>query len=102
MPKPRRYDPAKRRVRNLARYGITEWQFQMMFERQRGLCDICTKPLPPRPHVDHVHAKKEKDRRVRGLLCWWCNRVVGNGRNTPAMFRNAANYLESGFDGRQL
>ena len=26
----------------------------------------------------------------------------GNNRNTPQMFRNAARYLESSFDGRQL
>jgi hypothetical protein len=95
----RTYDPAKRRARNLAKYGITEAQFQAMWDRQHGLCDICAKPLPARPHVDHDHAKPH---RVRGLLHWWCNRLVGTNRNTPLMFRNAARYLESDFDGREL
>lgn len=93
------YDPAKRRAYNLAQYGITEAQFQLMWKLQRGLCDICAKPLPARPHVDHDHGKSG---RVRGLLHWWCNRLVGTNRNTPQMFRNAARYLESTFDGRKL
>ena len=94
----RKYDPAARRRRNLARYGLTEAQFQMMYERQGGLCDICYKPLPKRPHVDHDH----KTGRVRGLLDWWCNRLIGNNRNTPLMFRAASQYLLSDFDGRLL
>ncbi len=94
----RPYDPAKRRARNLKRYGITERQFRLMWARQGGCCDVCTKPLPERPHVDHDH----KTHRVRGLLHWHCNRLVGTNRNTPAMFRNAARYLESPFDGRDL
>jgi Recombination endonuclease VII len=95
-PMTRAYDPLKRRARNLKRYGITEAQFQAMWERQHGLCDICTKPLPARPHVDHDH----RTGRVRGLLDWWCNRLLGTHRNTPMMFRNAARYLESSFDAR--
>ncbi len=100
--KRRAYDPAKRRARHdrdrLARYGITKEQYELMLKIQRGLCDICAKPLPPEPHIDHDH----KTGRVRGLLHWWCNRLVGTNRNTPLMFRNAASYLESSFDGRRL
>ena len=98
----RAYDPQRRRAYNLARYGLTEDQFQRMLERQHGLCDLCAKPLPPKAHVDHVHARKESLRRVRGILCWPCNRMLGNGRNTPALFRRAADYLEAKFDGRRL
>ena len=94
----RRYDPAKRRRRTLARYGITEAQYQAMWERQGGLCDVCSRPLPQRAHVDHDH----KTGRVRGLLDWWCNRLLGNSRNTPIMFYNASRYLLSDFDGRRI
>ena len=94
----RPYDPVKRRARNLKRYGLTEAQFQKMVERQHGHCDICRKPLPSKPHVDHDH----KTGRVRGLVHWHCNRLIGNNRYSPLMFRNAASYLESGFDGRDL
>jgi hypothetical protein len=92
------YDPAARRLRTLAAYGLTEAQYQKMYVRQRGLCEICAKPLPKRPHVDHDHATG----RVRGLLCWWCNRLIGNNRNTPLMFFNASTYLLSDFDGRRI
>jgi hypothetical protein len=97
--KPKRaYDPAKRRARNLSNYGLSELQFRAMWERQRGLCDICAKPLPPRAHVDHDH----KTGKVRGIVDWHCNRLLGNNRYTPTMFRRAAAYLESPFDGRKL
>jgi hypothetical protein len=93
------YDPAKRRARNLKRYGIDERQFQAMKEKQHGLCDICVKPLPARPHVDHDH----KTGRVRGLLCWPCNRLIGFARHGKSyLFENAVNYLDSDFDGRTL
>jgi len=97
-----KYDPAKRRRANLAAYGITEVQFLKMWHRQRGYCDICAKPLPNERKnivVDHDHGKSK---RVRGLLHRLCNRLIGNNRNTPLMFRNAAAYLESTFDGRNL
>ena len=93
----RPYDPVKRRARNLKRYGITEAQFQKMVERQKGRCDICREPLKT-PNVDHDH----ESGRVRGLLCWFCNKFVTLRRISPLMFRNAAAYLESSFDGRHL
>jgi hypothetical protein len=93
----RAYDPAKRRARNLRRYDIDERQFTLMWERQNGHCDICGKPLRPNAHVDHSH----RDQRVRGLLCWPCNRLIGRYHD-PLIFRNAARYLESTFDGRTL
>jgi Recombination endonuclease VII len=97
LPKP--YDPAKRRARNLKRYGIDERQYQAMWDRQHGHCDICAKPLPPKPHIDHDHGKSK---RVRGLVHFTCNRLIGNNHFTPPMFRNAARYLESSFDARDL
>jgi hypothetical protein len=98
MKKARAYDPFARRARTLREKGITESQYAAMVRRQKGLCDICAKPLPAHPHVDHDH----KTKRVRGLLDFWCNRFLGNNRNTPVMFRRAAAYLESRFDGRAI
>lgn len=92
------YDPVARRRRTLATYGITEAQYQALVRRQKGLCDICAKPLPEHPHIDHDH----KTAIVRGVLCWWCNRLIGTNRNTAFMFRQAARYLESRFDGRAI
>ena len=89
---------AARRRRTLAAHDLTEAQYQAMVRRQKSLCDVCAKPLPVHPHVDHDH----RTGRVRGILCWWCNRLIGNHRNTALMFRRAAEYLESRFDGRAI
>ena len=95
----RAYDPAARRRRTLAAHKLSEAQYQALVRRQKGLCDVCAKPLPAHPHVDHDHGPSG---RVRGVLCWWCNRLIGNNRNTALMFRRAAEYLESRFDGRAI
>ena len=96
--KPRAYDPLARRLRTLREKGLTEAQYQAMVRRQMGLCDICARPLPEHPHIDHDHVTK----RVRGLLCFPCNRfLIGRGRNST-LLRRAAAYLESRFDGRAI
>ena len=92
-------DPAKRRAAKLLKkYGITPAQWQAMYDRQKGLCDICAKPLTGRIYTDHDH----KTGRVRGLLDFICNRLLLTSRVTPLMLRRAADYLESQFDGRRL
>lgn len=59
---------------SLAGYGMTEADYQQLFDKQCGVCAICGRP----PHrrrlaVDHDH----KTGSVRGLLCDACNRHVG-------------------------
>lgn len=84
-------------------YGITVMQWNIMFHRQGGLCPICGTKLY-RYHeksgrraapVDHDH----KTGRVRGLLCFTCNRWRV-GRNTLATAQRVVAYLTSTFDGR--
>lgn len=54
----------------LARYGITQADYEIMLERQGGACAICKRPPGvKRLHVDHNHETGE----VRGLLCLVCN-----------------------------
>lgn len=62
-----------------------------MLAHQEGRCAICDKPPVKRAlHVDHDHVTKK----VRGLLCFNCNRrVLGRQRN-PEIMRSAARYLE--------
>lgn len=40
--------------------------------------------------IDHCHATSN----VRGVLCAWCNTVLGHAKDDPAVLRRAAEYLE--------
>ncbi len=62
------------------KYGISPEQWEFMFKRQKGKCPICLRDLF-RPDnklgkraaaVDHDH----KNKRVRGLVCHFCNRYT--------------------------
>lgn len=85
----------QRRKRNLMKkYGITEEQFDQMFEDQGRCCAICKAPTANAGrygwHTDHCH---EMDY-VRGILCHGCNVGIGNLRHSPYILRAAADYLE--------
>lgn len=56
------------------RYGITEEEWDALYEDQCGMCAICLDDLPRRGrrvHTDH------KGLKVRGLLCGPCNMRLG-------------------------
>lgn len=94
------------RIKPLLKYGITPNQWDKMFDMQKGECPICLRPIS-RPgnlsgrraaSVDHDH----KTKRVRGLLCYRCNRfTIGRHRHTDMIERVIA-YLKSDFDGRKI
>jgi hypothetical protein len=74
------------------KYGITEDQYQQIRELQRGVCAICERHQRYRRlSVDHCH----KTKKVRGLLCNWCNRSLGRYGDSPIRLRKAAEYLET-------
>lgn len=74
------------------RYGITVEQYAEMFDKQKGGCAICGKePDRIRLHVDHDHATGK----VRGLLCFDCNLVLGHARDNTAILDAAKAYLLS-------
>ena len=58
----------------LQRYGLTPEQHAQMLLDQKSVCAICSKPPKgKRPLcVDHRHS----DGKVRGLLCYGCNRAL--------------------------
>ena len=90
-------------------YGITVEQYNKMFDLQGGKCFICGKPPKTgsrRLAVDHCHGETK---RVRGLLCFFCNRrFLGRGREDAGLHRMAAIYLDREgkpgklFDGREI
>lgn len=78
----------KRRIRQ---YGITEHDWYIMLDQQKGVCAICGGP--PREGqrlcIDHCHTTG----RVRGLLCHRCNLAIGMLDDTPGRLDKAAEYL---------
>ena len=83
-------------------YGITVAQYDAMLVRQGGSCAICRKPPTGRRlAVDHAHDERPLARRVRGLLCFPCNKFLV-GRHTRGTAEKILAYLASDFDGRDL
>ncbi len=73
------------------RYGVTEDQYNALFETQDGVCAICLKKCAARARlgVDHCHTTKK----VRGLLCVKCNNAIGLFNDDPQLARRASEYL---------
>ena len=81
------------------KYGITSIQYNNMLIQQNHVCAICgNSPKTRRLNVDHDHTTG----RVRGLLCFWCNKYLLAARATVPIFRKAIMYLTNTFDGRHL
>jgi len=86
----------------LKKYGLNLEEWQVILDRQGGVCDICKKVTSTgRLCIDHFHLKNWKklppDQRkleVRGLLCWVCNSKVLFRGITIEKLKNAALYLE--------
>ena len=84
------------------RYGMTQAQYRVLVSLRPG-CWICNRlkkndGSPLRLYVDHDH----KTGRVRGRLCYSCNRRLIGRRRDHVIYEKAAAYLKSGFDGRQI
>lgn len=79
-------------------YGLTQQDFQTMFDSQQGKCAICATVLynvftvsdGKRGCVDHCHHTGK----VRGLLCNMCNSGIGKLKDDPKLIRKALVYLE--------
>ena len=75
-------------------FGITLDTYNQMLSEQESCCATCnrhvselSKPLV----VDHDH----NTGKVRGLLCDYCNRLLGNYENKPELFKSFDSYLSS-------
>ena len=85
---------AARRAKLARAFGITEADYDRMWEAQGGLCAICHLPEPVINRclaVDHNHITKQ----VRALLCSRCNPMLGYAHDSPDRLRAAAAYLET-------
>lgn len=85
----------KRRERFRRKYGITIAEYEQMLTSQQGLCAICRKPDAGWNRgnvmvVDHDHVTGA----VRGLLCHWCNSLLGQARDNVDVLTAAIAYLQ--------
>jgi hypothetical protein len=85
----------------MRKYGIDSDRYWEMHEGQGGLCAVCMEPETNKPgrgdtvarlSVDHCH----ETGRVRGLLCFRCNTMLGKINDDSEMLRRAADYLDFG------
>lgn len=74
----------------LARWGLTQEDYDALLSRQDGRCALCGEPFGDKlPFIDHDHAT----RRLRSLLHPWCNTGLGFIEKFPGFGRLAEEYL---------
>jgi hypothetical protein len=78
-----------RRSKRLSRYGLTHVEFLVLYSAQQGKCLIC-KTDKGKLNVDHCH----KSKKVRGLLCSHCNKMLGHARDNKSILEAAIKYLD--------
>jgi Recombination endonuclease VII len=88
--------PHQRAHHLLRAYGLTQEEYQSLYDRQQGRCAACgdiettihyNKALPLA--VDHCH----KTGTVRGLLCTACNRALGLLNDDAARIKALLRYI---------
>lgn len=82
-----------RRASLKLKYGITQDEYNKLFEEQNGCCAICGKhqsEFKKALHIDHNH----KTGKVRGLLCFNCNMGIGRLQDSKELLLKAVDYLE--------
>jgi hypothetical protein len=73
----------------LRSYGISLDEFKDMLIKQHNKCGICRDELI-KPVVDHCH----ETGKVRKLLCYKCNILLGQARDNVNILANAISYLK--------
>lgn len=80
-----------------AKYGLTVLDYEQMLAAQGHSCAICRKHMNDSPrslHIDHDHLTGQ----VRGLLCFPCNKALGEFKDSPEIILKAAEYVLRSWD----
>lgn len=81
----------KRKLNNKP-WGISFAEYEVFVAKQEGKCSICL-TIPPEGQslfVDHDHTTEQ----FRGIICHWCNAMLGYAKDNPATLRRGATYVE--------
>jgi hypothetical protein len=73
-------------------YGMTEYDFNVLFIEQGSACSICKADHAGRDWgfvVDHCHATDK----VRGILCHPCNVALGHAKDDITILKSMIDYL---------
>lgn len=82
------------RKRQLAKYGLTQEDYDRMLEEQGFACAICGVMVATVLDVDHCHQTGVN----RGLLCQKCNKAIGLMNDDIYVLHAAIKYLERSKD----
>ena len=87
------YRERQKNNRRKSVYGISPEVYNALLERQGGVCAICFQPPEGEGqrgfHLDHDHGSSQ----IRGLLCFMCNRGLGDFADNVERLRAAIRYL---------
>lgn len=93
--------PIVYRMRLVAKYGITNEQYEDMLEQQNYSCKICggkETTFRKRLSIDHDHSccagEGSCGKCIRGLLCHHCNAALGNVRDNIQTLQSMIGYLQ--------
>jgi hypothetical protein len=99
-PKYRKNNPEKiakqDKSRARRRYGLSQEQFDKMFQEQNGVCAICFRPERSTKNgklkalsIDHNHSTGK----VRKLLCDGCNHALGYAEENTIILASMIEYI---------
>lgn len=88
----------QRNAHYVSNYGITLKEYESMLIAQESSCAICKTKVPDGKGGVHARARFNVDHdhdsgRVRGLLCWSCNTLLGLARDDASTLAQAIEYL---------
>lgn len=75
-----------------ASYGMSLEDYNEKYNNQQGFCAICfthQSELDKSLHVDHCHTSNK----IRDLLCFKCNSMLGKVNDDPTILQSAIEYL---------
>lgn len=92
------YRIKKRAIRTLEEFDVTQYEYNLMLEKQSYRCKICHKHESMvdnrrskirRLSIDHCHETGQ----IRGLLCGKCNMAIGLLKHSIETLNSAIIYL---------